>query len=375
MKITVAKSELLGKLRNLGKVIQSKNTLPAYDDFLFVVDEDGIMTVTAGEEGGRITTNIDCQSDFTKSRFTVNAKTVLEALKEIPEQPLILEIHPSEKCMEIVCTYSNGKFSIVGKLGEDYPDLPFIEPGKPSILQTTDFLHGIRQVKMCCANDQLRPVMNGVYFDRDLDSITYVATDGTILAVVEYPAAHVSERNAFIIPSRFASILSSIIPVDCEEIAITIAKNNACFEFDNYRLYCRLIEGRYPNYRAVIPKENNKHAVIATSDVISALKRTSVFTDQNTMAIKLSFTDKLLIQVQNLDYSTSAEEVLPLDSYQGSAIEIGFKSTYLIELLSNISSEKVCLSMKEANLAAILTPKEESSFKLLYLVMPITVNF
>lgn len=375
MKITVAKSELLGKLRNLGKVIQSKNTLPAYDDFLFVVDEDGIMTVTAGEEGGRITTNIDCQSDFTKSRFTVNAKTVLEALKEIPEQPLILEIHPSEKCMEIVCTYSNGKFSIVGKLGEDYPDLPFIEPGKPSILQTTDFLYGIRQVKMCCANDQLRPVMNGVYFDRDLDSITYVATDGTILAVVEYPAAHVSERNAFIIPSRFASILSSIIPVDCEEIAITIAKNNACFEFDNYRLYCRLIEGRYPNYRAVIPKENNKHAVIATSDVISALKRTSVFTDQNTMAIKLSFTDKLLIQVQNLDYSTSAEEVLPLDSYQGSAIKIGFKSTYLIELLSNISSEKVCFSMKEANLAAILTPKEESSFKLLYLVMPITVNF
>lgn len=375
MKITVSKSELLSKLRNLGKVLQTKNTLPAYDDFLFVVDEYGIVTVTAGEEGGRITTNIDCQSDITKYQFTVNAKTILEALKEIPEQPLVMDIYPSDKCIELICAYSNGKFSVVGKFGDDYPALPFIEPGKPTVLQTTDFLYGIRQVKICCANDQLRPVMNGVYFDRDLDSITYVATDGTTLAVIEYPAAHASERTSFIIPSRFASILSSIIPVDCEEIAITIAKNNACFEFDNYRLYCRLIEGRYPNYRAVIPKENNKHAIVATNDVVSALKRTSVFTDQNTMAIKLSFTDKLLIQVQNLDYSTSAEEVLPLESYQGSPIEIGFKSTYLIELLSNISSEKVCLSMKETNMAAILTPKEESIFKLLYLIMPISINF
>lgn len=375
MKITVSKSELLEKLRNLGKVLQTKNTLPAYDDFLFVVDEFGIMTVTAGEEGGRIITNVDCQVDFSKVRFTVNAKTILDALKEIPEQPLVIDIRPTDECVELICAYSNGKFSIVGKLGNDYPELPFVEPGKPAVLQTSDFLHGIRQVKMCCANDQLRPVMNGVYFDRGLDSITYVATDGTVLAVVEFPAEHVNERSAFIIPARFAGILSNIIPADCEEIAITIATNNACFEFNNYRLYCRLIEGRFPNYRAVIPKENNKFAVLHTDDLMSALKRTSVFTDQNTMAIKLSFTDKLLIQVQNLDYSTSAEETLPIESYKGTPINIGFKSTYLIELLSNMPSGKVRFSLKEPNSATILTPEEEGGNKLLYLIMPLLINF
>lgn len=374
MKITVSKSELLEKLRNLGKVLQTKNTLPAYDDFLFVIDEFGITTVTAGEEGGRIITNVDCQVDFSNVRFTVNAKTILDALKEIPEQPLVVDIRPTDECVELVCAYSNGKFSIVGKLGNDYPELPFVGPGKPTILQTSDFLHGIRQVKICCANDQLRPVMNGVYFDRDLDSITYVATDGTVLAVVEFPAEHISERSAFIIPSRFAGILSNIVPADCEEITITIATNNACFEFDNYRLYCRLVEGRFPNYRAVIPKENNKLAVLRTEDLMSALKRTSVFTD-HTMAIKLSFTDKLLIRVQNLDYSTSAEETLPIESYKGASIDIGFKSTYLIGLLSNMPSGKVCFSLKEPNSATILTPDEEGSNKLLYLIMPLLINF
>ncbi|WP_294591575.1 DNA polymerase III subunit beta [uncultured Bacteroides sp.] len=375
MKITVSKSELFSKLKILGKVIQAKNTLPAYDDFLFVMDKDGILTVTAAEEGGRITTNIDCYSDFKDSRFTINAKTILEALKEIPEQPLIIDISPNDKCVEMVCAYSNGKFSIVGQLGNDYPEMLFVQPSKPIILQTADFLHGIRQVKMCCANDQLRPVMNGVYFDRNLDSISYVATDGTVLAVLEYPATHVSDRNSFIIPSRFAGILSNIIPADCEEITITIASNNACFEFDNFRLTCRLIEGRYPNYNAVIPKGNDKLAVIATDEVISALKRTSVFTNPNTMAIKLSFSDQLLIQVQNLDYSTSAEEVIPLDSYRGGHINMGFNSTHLIELLSNIPSEKVCISMKEANLAAVLTPAVESGSKFLCIIMPISTNF
>lgn len=376
MKITVSKSELLGKLRILGKVIQTKNTLPAYDDFLFVMDKDGILTVTAAEEGGRIITNLDCQSDFKDSRFTINAKTILDALKEIPEQPLVIDIYPNEKCVELICAYSNGKFSIVGQLGNDYPDMPFIKPGNPIVLQTADFLHGIRQVKMCCAGDQLRPVMNGVYFDRDLDCINYVATNGSTLAVIEYPAAHVGERSTFIIPSRYASILCGIIPADCEQMDITIASNNASFEFDNYRLYCRLIEGRYPNYRSVIPKANDKFAVADTDSVISALKRTSVFTDQNTMAIKLSFQDKLHIQVQNIDYSTSAEESLELDSYKGTPIEMGFNGTYLIEVLSNIPSEKVCFSMKETNLATILTPVEENIVsKLLYIIMPISINF
>lgn len=374
MKITVSKNELLGKLRILGKVLQPKNTLPAYDDFLFVIDENGFLTITAGEEGGRMLTDIVCRVDCTDLKFTVNARTLLEALKEIPEQPIVMEIHPTDKCVELNCNYSNGKFSLLGKLGMEYPDTPFIDPGFPQVLKVADFLYGIRQVKICCANDELRPVMNGVYFDRDLDKITYVASNGSTLAMVERPAAHISERNSFIIPARYAQILASAIPAGCEELSVTVASSNACFEFDNYRLVFRLIEGRYPNYRAVLPNDNDKEAIVALDSLISAIKRTSVFSNPNSLAVKLSFTDSLLIQVQDIDYSTSAEETVGLVSYKGANIEIGFRSTYLIESLSSISSEKVRITMKQVGTATIITPEGEDN-GLLYLIMPMSINF
>lgn len=374
MKITVSKIELLGKLRILGKVLQSKNTLPIYDDFLFVVNKNSCVSVTAGEEGGRITTNIDCQTDCVNLQFTANAKTLLDALKEIPEQPLTMEISLTSDGVGLDCTYSNGKFSITGKLGMEYPEMPFVNPLAPVVLNSSEFLYGIRQVKICCANDMLRPVLNGVYFDRDIDKITYVASNGNILGLVENAAPHVKERSSFIIPSRYAQILSAIIPENCEEVKVTLASSNARFEFDNYCLTFRLIEGRYPNYRSVIPQTNDKEAIISKESFISATRRTAVFSNPNTLAIKLSFSDRLLIQGQDTDYSTSAEEVVNVETYKGKKIEIGFKSTYLVELLSNISSEKVRLSMKEPSTAVLLSPVDEEN-SLLYLLMPLSINF
>lgn len=373
MKITISKSELLSKLRVLAKVLQSKNVLPAYDDFLFSIDENGFLTVTAGEEGGRITTNLDCQADCANLEFTANAKTLLDALKEIPEQPLILNVTPTKKCVELNCNYSNGKFSVVGKLGKEYPEMPFNDPSDSITLNASDFLYGIRQVKICCANDMLRPTINGVYFDRDLDRVAYVATDGAVLGLVEKKVAHKSERISFIIPSRYAQILSSVIPPDCGELSVVLSNSNARLEFDNYSLTFRLVEGRFPNYRAVIPHSNTKRAVIATSDLVSAIKRTSVFSNPNSLAMKLSFLDSLLIQVQDIDYSTSAEETVGYESYEGDKIQIGIKSTYLIDMLSNINSQKVVISMNKENTAVIITPDEDGD--LMYLIMPMAINF
>ena len=207
MEITVSKTALLDKLKSIGRIIQPKNTLPAYDNFLFVVDEYGLILVTAGEEGGRISTNVDGAADFINYSFMANAKTLLDGLKEIPEQPLTISI--LEK--ELIVKYANGRFSIPLEKGDQYPSMNTDDTASPFLVSGNDLLYGIRQVLICSANDELRPVLNGVYFDIGLDSMSFVATDGTRLAMIENPSAYTrKERAAFILPSKFAKILSNI---------------------------------------------------------------------------------------------------------------------------------------------------------------------
>ena len=365
MEITVSKTALSDKLKSVGRIIQPKNSLPAYDNFLFVIDEFGVILVTAGEEGGRISTNIDGTADFTNYTFMANAKTLLDGLKEIPEQPLIISI--LEK--ELIVKYANGKFSIPIEKGDQYPSMSTDDTASPFLVSGNDLLYGIRQVLICSANDELRPVLNGVYFDIGLDSMSFVATDGTRLAMIENPSAYTrKERAAFILPSKFAKVLSNIVPEDCMEVEISVNQTNILFEFDSYRLICRMIEGRYPNYRAVIPQKQPNRAVLKKADIVSALKRVSVFCDESSSLVVLKFdSDSLKIAAHDLDFSKSAEETITLQS--GCNIEIGFRSSFLIEMMNNIPSEDIAITMSDPSQASLLTRcdevmgKENQSFK------------
>mgnify|MGYP000009655292 FL=1 len=371
MEITVSKTALLDKLKSIGRIIQPKNSIPAYDNFLFVVDEFGIILVTAGEEGGRISTNIDGKTDFTDRSFMANAKTLLDGLKEIPEQPLT--IHLYEK--ELVVKYANGKFSIPVEKGDQYPTMSTDNTATPLLVSGNDLLYGIRQVLFCSANDELRPVLNGVYFDIDLDNISFVATDGTRLAMIENPSAYTrKERAAFILPSKFAKVLSNIVPEDCMEVEISVNQTNILFEFDSYRLICRMIEGRFPNYRAVLPQKQPNRAVLKRTDIVSALKRVSVFCDENSSLVILKFCpDSLKITAHNLDFCKSAEETVALRT--GCDIEIGFKSSFLIEMINNIPSEDIAITMSDPSKASILTRCDEEVRSLTYLLMPLSINY
>ena len=365
MEITVSKTALSDKLKSVGRIIQPKNSLPAYDNFLFVIDEFGVILVTAGEEGGRISTNIDGTADFTNYTFMANAKTLLDGLKEIPEQPLIISI--LEK--ELIVKYANGKFSIPIEKGDQYPSMSTDDTASPFLVSGNDLLYGIRQVLICSANDELRPVLNGVYFDIGLDSMSFVATDGTRLAMIENTSAYTrKERAAFILPSKFAKVLSNIVPEDCMEVEISVNQTNILFEFDSYRLICRMIEGRYPNYRAVIPQKQPNRAVLKKADIVSALKRVSVFCDESSSLVVLKFdSDSLKIAAHDLDFSKSAEETITLQS--GCNIEIGFRSSFLIEMMNNIPSEDIAITMSDPSQASLLTRcdevmgKENQSFK------------
>lgn len=371
MEITVSKTALLDKLKSIGRIIQPKNSLPAYDNFLFIVDEFGIILVTAGEEGGRISTNIDGKADFTDRSFMANAKTLLDGLKEIPEQPLAISIYEKE----LVVKYVNGRFSIPIEKGDKYPAMNTDNTAIPLLVSGTDLLYGIRQVQFCSANDELRPVLNGVYFDAGLDSTSFVATDGSRLAMVENPNSYTrKERAAFILPSKFAKVLSNIVPEDCMEVEISVNKTNILIEFDSYRLICRMIEGRFPNYRSVIPQKQPNCAILKKTDIVSALKRVSVFCDENSSLVVLKFSpDSLKITAHNLDFCKSAEETVTLQS--GCDLEIGFKSSFLIEMINSIPSEDIAITMSNPSSASIFTRCDEEVRSLTYLLMPLSINY
>lgn len=371
MKITVSRTALLDKLKSVGRIIQQKNTLPAYDNFLFVIDDAGFFQVTAGEEGGRITTNIDGSADFTNHSFMVNAKIMQDGLKDMPEQPLTILI--LEK--EMVVQYANGKFSLPIESGSIYPEMNTDRDGHPFLIPGDSLLYGIKQVQFCSANDELRPVINGVYFDIDLDKMSYVATDGTRLAMIEAPAAYKrKERAGFILPSRFAKLLSNTVPVDCMEMEISINNTNIIFDFESFRLVCRMIEGRFPNYRSVIPKKQIKHVTLKKMDLVTALKRVSVFCNELSSLVVLKFNStELTITAHDFDFSKSAEETISLQT-GCEPIEIGFKSSYLIELVNNIPSENISISMNDPSTATILSRCDEENSSLTYLIMPMLIN-
>lgn len=374
MKITVSQSELFAKLKSIGRIIQPKNSLPAYDNFLFELKEDGVLQITAGEEGGRIATNVECRSDFTGLSFMVNAKTILEGLKEIPEQPLTFELTPKEKYVEIRVKYANGRFDVVGGPGKEYPEMSKENLDEAFILDGDDFLYGVRQVQICCANDELRPVINGVFIERGTDSITYVASDGHTLGMTSNPIAD-GKKSSFILPTKFAKLISNVMPAGCEELTVIVGTANIIFEFENFRLVCRMIEGRYPNYRSVIPQSNNKTAIFKKAELLSALKRVSVFCAASSSLIVMSFKDgRLKLSGHDIDFSTSAEEVVPIISYKGDPIEIGFKYTFLIEMLASIPSEDASISMLAPSKAALLKRADEEECSLTYLIMPLSIN-
>ncbi len=370
MEILISRTVLLDKLKSVGRIIQPKNTTPAYDNFLFVVDDAGFIQVTAGEEGGRISTNIDGKANFTNHSFMANAKTLLDGLKEMSEQPLTILIDKEE----MVVKYSNGKFTMPIEKASEYPEMNTDKTNNSFLIQGEDLLYGIKQVRYCSANDELRPVINGVYFDIDLEKMAYVATDGTRLAIVENPAAYPrKERAGFILPSKFAKLLSDIVPVECRELEISVNQTNIQFEFDSYRLVCRMIEGKFPNYRAVIPKAQAKRAVLKKTDLVAALKRVSLFCDENSSLVVLKFdSSSLKITAHDFGFRKSAEETVSLLS--GCNIEIGFKSGYLIEMVNSIPSEEIVISMSDPTRTSVLTRNDEQECSLTYLIMPMSIN-
>ena len=372
MKFIVSSTGLFSRLQAISRVINSKNSLPILDCFLLELT-DGTLSITASDSETTLSTFIEANEYDADGRFAVNSKTILEALKEIPEQPLTFEVSES---MEIVVKYQNGKYSLMGQNADEYPQSANLGSNAVHVsLGVEVLMNGINRSLFATADDELRPVMYGIYFDITTEDITFVASDGHKLVRNKTYKARGNEKAAFILPKKPATLLKNLLPKETGDVQIDFDDRNAMFTLENYSMTCRLIEGRYPNYNSVIPQNNPHRATIDRAAFVSALKRVSVFSSAASSLIKLRL-DMNTIQIsgQDIDFSTSAEETL-MCQYEGNQMSIGFKSTFLIDILNNISSQEVVMELADPSRAGVIVPVEQNEDEdLLMLLMPMMLN-
>ena len=374
MKFVVSSSALLGLLQTTNKVISSKNTLPILDYFLFDLKE-GVLKITASDLETTLVGTLAVENVEREGLIAVPVKLMLDSLKEFSEQPLTIEAN--ESTWEIVVSWKSGKLRLPGTSGLSYPNLPELnaETKQSLALDVDTLMVGINKTIFATADDELRPVMNGVYINLEPQSVTFVATDAHKL--VKYASETAAEATAsFILPKKPANLLRGLLPKEDGEITVEFDDKNVLFRLKNQVLICRLIEGNYPNYNAVIPANNPNKVFVDRLELLNAIRRVAVCSNQSTNLIKLDISKGTInLTAQDLDFSVSAQESLLCD-YEGEDIVIGFKSTFLIEILSNIETTTVLVELADSTRAGVFKPvyDQQPSNDTLMLLMPMMIN-
>lgn len=365
--ITISKTELLNRLQIVSKIIPSKCTTPIMENVLMDI-QDGTINLSATSHEGRINTTITGILTDENISICIEPKLIIEALKTLPEQPITISISES---LSITIQYQGGKFEMMGISAEEFPKERDFAEAKELVLSSKLMLNGIEKTIFCSATDELRPIMTSVYFDIVPGQINFVSSDGHKLALLEIPMESMTDTINFALPLKMAQIIRGTFKPSDESVKIFLSRNSARFEYGAESIVVTLVEGRYPNYRSVIPTNNDKLLSIGASDLKGALKRVSVFSNQSTSLVKLDLKDNnLKLFAQDIDYSTAAEELIACE-YLMPPIVIGFKGHFLTELISAIPTTEMQMSFSDPSRATLITPIDtESKDKLTYLLMP-----
>ena len=374
MKFIISSSLLSSHLQTLGRVISTKNTMPILENFLFQIGEDKRLTIVATDAEIRMTTQLELVEAESSITFTVNARTIQDAVKEIPEQPL--SVYVNEQNLEITMEYQNGKYNFMGQPADEYPAAtPF--DGEVSDLRMPGqvLFSGINRALFATADDVLRPVLNCIFFDLSADSLTMVASDGNRMACDTVKPTSVGNPNTFLLPKKPALLVKGILQKEQGEVGIRFTNRAAQILTSEYTVECRLVEGRFPKYTSVIPQDNPNVVTVNRTAMLSALRRVLIFANANSALAKLHIeANKITLSSQDIDFSMSAEEGLLCD-YSGTPVSIGFKGTYLVELLNNLEGEEVVIRLADASRAGVIQPAQQKEGEdVLMLLMPMVLN-
>lgn len=374
MKFIVSSTDLLQLLLTTSRVIASKNSLPILDNFLFSLNGNK-LTVTASDMETTIRSAIQIEEVAEEGEIAVPAKLLTDAIKELPTQPIEFSTNLDKQIANIVWQSGNAQIPFLS--AEEYPQAPALKEAKALVMNARVLSDGINGTIYATADEELRPVMNGIFFDITEEDMTLVASNAHKLVCFTRNDIKLSEKASFILPKKPANILRGILAKLGESnVVISFDSKNACFTFADTTIVCRLVDGTFPAYRSIMPKNNNNIITVSRAELLNASKRVAVCSSQATAQIifRLSM-NRIEISAQDVDFSTSAKETL-LCNYEGVPMEISFKSTFLIEILSSMPYDDICIKLSDSNRAALIEASvydipEESIHALL---MPMRIN-
>ena len=372
MKFIVSSQLLLKNLQAISGVVSTNNTLPILDNFLFEIDENK-LTVSGSDLETTMTTSFEVTSKE-KGQVAIPARILLDLLKSFPDTPITFSINQETFAVRFTSEY--GEYNVAGLNGEEFPKSPEIEAAASTVVPADLLARAVSKTIFAAGNDELRPVMSGVFFELNSDNITFVSTDAHKLVKYTRTDVKVDGGASFIMPKKPLTLLKTVLATEEANVTIEYNETNAKFSFGEVTLVCRLIDGRYPNYDAVIPKVNPNVLTVNRGAFLNSVKRVSYFSNKTTHQVRLKMAgSELHVSAEDPDFSNNADERLTC-SYKGDDMEIGFNSRFLIEMLNNVETEEVVIEMSEPNRAGILLPNESvvEGENLLMLVMPVMLN-
>ncbi len=373
MKFIVSSSSLLKNLSALSGVLNPSNTLPILDDFLFEL-KDGSLFITASDLETTMTVNIPLTKAEEGGSVTIPAKILIDTLKTFSDIPVTFSINKETLGVEI--SAGEGKYKLSGHKSEEFPQSPALENTTSVPVKSSVLVDAINMTVFAAGNDELRPVMSGVFCQLSPENIIFVATDAHKLVRYTRTDASTPDAASFILPKKPLNQLRHILAGDDTEVNIEYTDTNILFTFENVRLICRLIDGKYPNYEAVIPTNNPN---ILTTDrvlLLNSMRRVSIFSNQSTHQVRFKISGKeLVLSAEDIDFANEAKERLTC-SYEGDDIEIGFNSRFVLEMINNISTEQIRFEMSAPNRAGLILPVDNKNKDedVLMLVMPVMLN-
>ena len=373
MNFIVSSSYLLKNLNAISGVITSNPVVPILENVLFEI-ESGNLLITASDLQTSVIVELQVESKEDGS-VAIPAKILIETLKNLPEQPVTFSIDDQNYNIEI--NSDNGKYKLAGENSADFPKVPTLNDGFSSSIDSVVLNSAISNTIFSTSTDELRPAMTGIFFKLSNSSGTFVSTDGHRL--VKYIRTDIKGDEVdhdMIIPRKSLNLLKSVIPTDkSTDINLEFNASNAFFSFENVKMVCRLIDERYPDYDNVIPNDNSNIVILDRSEILGSLKRISIYANKTTNQVRFKISgSEILISAEDLDFSNEANERISCE-HDGDNIEIGFNAKFLIEMLSNIESDKVRFKLSEPNRAGLIVPDNMSENEdITMLVMPVMLN-
>ena len=374
MKFILSSLKLLKAVQSLSGVINSSNTLPILDDFLFNISENELKITASDLETTMV---VSIQPDMVEGagEVTIPARLLIDILKNFPDIPVSFNI--DEETLSIEITTGEGRYKMAGHKSDEFPQVPVLAEPMRWEIPADVLVCGFEKTVFATGNDEIRPVMTGVFMEMTENGLNFVATDAHKL--VRYKRLDVKSdlKESFIVPKKPINQLKNALAGKADEtVIVEFNKTNASFTMSGFKLVCRLIDGRYPNYEAVIPKSNPNKLTIDRQLLLSAIRRVAIFSSKATHQIRFKIAgQELTLTAEDLDYYNEAKERLSCN-YEGDDMEIGFNSRFFQEMLGNLNQTEVLLEMSAPNRAGLIIPvdNQNADEDILMLLMPVMLN-